>query len=246
MNLKQLLHDHRIRVQGVVEVGAHIGEDIPPFIELGASKIVAIEPNPDIFPALHETAAAINKAAPGRCAVMQAAVAHQPGRAVLHVANEPQSSSLLPMTGHKELYPDIKEVKDIEVDVVTLDGIREDLAGCNILKMDIQGAELHALQGATEFLKQIDAIVIEVGYRMPLYAEAPLVEQIDAFLKDHEFTRVHSETPYSPYWGDALYTRNFIASTTIGRTGGLGNQIFQYMFLKVAHVETGRRVLTAP
>jgi hypothetical protein len=73
--------------------------------------------------------------------------------------------------------------------------------------MDIQGAELLALQGAVETLQSIDAINTEINYE-ELYEGCALVHQLDDFLAHQGFTRVATVTPYHPSWGDAFYVRN--------------------------------------
>jgi len=73
--------------------------------------------------------------------------------------------------------------------------------------IDVQGYELEVFKGGTETLKGIDAIYTEIN-KAELYEGCALVEDLDAFLKLHGFSRVGEWCPYEPHnWGDALYTR---------------------------------------
>jgi hypothetical protein len=76
---------------------------------------------------------------------------------------------------------------------------------CNFWNFDIQGAELLALKGATDWLPYADALYLEVNEK-ELYKKCGLIGDIDAFLKPYHFKRVITDiTPYG--WGDALYVR---------------------------------------
>ncbi|TGW15477.1 FkbM family methyltransferase [bacterium NHP-B] len=75
----------------------------------------------------------------------------------------------------------------------------------NVMVLDIQGAELMALEGATHTLKDIDAIVTEVSCT-ELYKGCALIEDLDAFLLNQGFRRVNTIVNMFS-WGDALYVR---------------------------------------
>ena len=64
----------------------------------------------------------------------------------------------------------------VKVAVRTLDDIA---AGepCDLLVVDVQGAELLALRGATELLARVKAVICEIELR-PLYAGAPAEQAI--------------------------------------------------------------------
>jgi hypothetical protein len=91
-----------------------------------------------------------------------------------------------------------------------------DPAGFNLLCIDIQGAELRALRGATRTLQSIDAINIEINFE-EMYAGCAQVEDIDDFLAELGFDRVATLTPYHSFWGDALYVRRNLALSPLVR-----------------------------
>jgi hypothetical protein len=78
-------------------------------------------------------------------------------------------NSLLPMAPDRDTYrTGAKEVAEIQVETCTLDSFCEKngIARVNVLKLDIQGAELKALTGASELLRsqRIDLLFLEVCF----------------------------------------------------------------------------------
>jgi len=161
-----------------------------------------------------------------------------------------QSSSILPLKEHREIYQEITETEQISVPSKTLDSLLAELqlnpADFNLLNIDIQGAELLAFRGATNLLKHIEAINTEVNYQ-ELYENCALIHQIDEFLESHGFERVATTTPYHPSWGDAFYIRQpVITMSSLGENGRFANQLFQYAFLKIYAHQHHLRVETPP
>jgi FkbM family methyltransferase len=108
--------------------------------------------------------------------------------------------------------------KSIPITLTTLDticlrhGIRPD-----VLKLDIQGAELAALQGAEAILKNVLAVELEVAFQ-ETYVGQPLFADIDIFLRARGFSltklrteswrrETHTRSPHGAtvLYGDALY-----------------------------------------
>ena len=71
------------------------------------------------------------------------------------------------------------------------------------MNIAIQGAELIALQGATNYLNNAKAIYIKI-HEIELYKNCPSIKDIDDFLRDYNFTRVITIMT-DKGWGDALY-----------------------------------------
>jgi FkbM family methyltransferase len=89
-----------------------------------------------------------------------------------------------------------------QVKTKKLDDI-EDLPLIDFLKMDIQGAELMALRGASDSLTFAKALYLEVNEK-ELYKGCGQIEEIDTFLAPYKFKRVLTKMT-SHGWGDALY-----------------------------------------
>lgn len=229
---------HGVRPRGVLQVGAHQGQEVDRFRNLKLDPIVLVEANPALAEALRDKYAGANDVT-----VIEGAASDSEGSARFNLASMDQSSSLLPAAKHSELYPKIKFDETVEVRTFRLDdalaaaGI--DPAGLNLLVMDIQGAELMALRGATGLLPHVDAIQLEINFD-ELYVGNPLVYDLDAFLGDAGFLRVHTQTPYSPDWGDGLYVRRpKVINSRLGEMGRFANQVFQYAFLRCYAEENG-------
>ena len=80
-----------------------------------------------------------------------------------------------------------------------------DVSGYNFLNIDVQGFELEVLKGACGSLKNIDSMIVEVN-RDEVYSGCPMIEDIDNFLQDFNFTRVEVGWQ-SKSWGDAFYAK---------------------------------------
>lgn len=197
-----------IECRGVIQLGAAYGEDGADLLAAGARRIVMVEANPALYPGL-----AARYARDVRFITVHCAITDQDGTINLRVMSQPLSSSVLPLSHHKEVYPDIDEVKQVEVDSRTLDSMMRELdeAGVeagefNFMKMDIQGAEILALKGGAKMLQGIDAILTEVFFT-PLYEGSASIDEIDEVLESHGFVRVATNSVNHESWGDAFYVR---------------------------------------
>ena len=241
--LAELCASNSVKPRGVIHIGAHEGQELSDYLAMGVERILYIEANPTVFERLQKKV--INY--PSVQAVC-CAIGKENGTVTLHITSMDQSSSILPLKRSSEIYPMIQETEQITVPCKTLDSLLEELnlnpVEFNILNIDIQGAELLALQGASQTLKYIEAINTEVNYE-ELYAECALIDEIDSFLETYDFERVATTTPYHPSWGDAFYAKKaVITMSTLGKNGRFANQIFQYAFLKIYAQEHNLRVET--
>ncbi|WP_299190703.1 FkbM family methyltransferase [uncultured Litoreibacter sp.] len=231
--------------KGVLHVGAHQGQELPTYRTNKMSPIVFVEANPELAGALRD-----KTAGEADIHVVEGAASDKAGTATFNIASMDQSSSLLPLAKHAELYPKITFDKEIEVRTMTLDAAMAetgvDPASVNMLTMDIQGAELMALRGATETLKHIDAIQTEINYD-ELYEGCPHISDLDAFLYPLGFLRIKTMTPYDKGWGDAVYVKApMITNSVLGSMGRFANKAFQYMFLRTYAAEHGFEFANLP
>jgi len=126
------------------------------------------------------------------------------------ITNNGQSSSILELDLHKKYHPHVYEttryrVKTKKVDTIVSEN-KLDMTHINFLNIDIQGAELLALKGMTENLKNFDYIYLEVN-TASVYKNCALIDEIDKFLHPFGFKRVETEmTQFN--WGDAFYIKN--------------------------------------
>ncbi len=245
LNIQELCRQYSITPRGVIHVGAHEGAEITAYQQMGAHKVLFVEANPSVFERLQANIAVYPNVEAVNCAI-----ADRNGTVDLHVTSFDQSSSILQLKHHQEIYPHITETHQITVQSKTLDTLLQEQelnpSEFNILNIDIQGAELLALQGATNWLKSVELINTEVNYE-ELYEGCALIDQLDEFLGRHGFQRVATTTPIHPSWGDAIYVKKpAITSSVLGmeNMGRLGNQIFLYSFLRMYAREHNLRVET--
>lgn len=111
-------------------------------------------------------------------------------RRTFHICNKAMTSSLYePNTKLLKLFQNLEELVRVvsteEMDTKRLDDLPE-VAQTDYLKLDIQGAELDVLKGATNLLKRIVVVNTEVEF-VPLYKDQPLFADVDTFLRAHGF-----------------------------------------------------------
>jgi FkbM family methyltransferase len=244
LDLLRLCQEHSVTPRGVVHVGAHEGTEISAYQQMGVQNVLFVEANPVVFDRLQANLAAVPNVRVANCAISD-----RNGTVDLHVTSFDQSSSILQLKQHQEIYPHITETHQVTVQSKTLDTLLQELeinpSDFNILNIDIQGAELLALQGSINWLKYVEVINTEVNYE-ELYEGCVLIDQLDEFLEAQGFHRVATTTPH-PSWGDAVYVKKpVITSSVLGmeNMGRLGNQIFLYGFLKIYAQEHNLRVET--
>lgn len=242
LDIGGLLRAHGITPRGVIHVGAHQAGELEDYLRMGFSRILYVEANPALIPGLRAKAQAHR----GKVIIVHAAASDIDGTVLLRVTSMDQSSSILPLAKHKDIYPTIREVAQVEVRARCLDtllaeeGLRaEDF---NFLNLDIQGAELMAMRGARRLLANIEAVNTEVNLQ-ELYQGAGLLGELEQFMAKLGFGRAAMVTPWHPSWGDAFYVRKpIVTMTTLGRNGRFANQLFQYMFLQLVARRQGALV----
>jgi hypothetical protein len=76
----------------------------------------------------------------------------------------------------------------------------------DFLNIDIQGAELLALQGLTDHLDSIKSIYIEIN-DSEVYKNCSQTNEIDEFLNKFNFERKEKYLYSNHPWGDAFYLK---------------------------------------
>lgn len=138
----------------VIDVGANIGQfSAAVLLFVPHATVLAIEPDPDV----HKRLAANLSSAAGVTTTCYAAGSVQGvlplGRAALAVMSTLRQDAL---DGY-----DIVETVDVVVE--QLDVLTENYPAVDLLKIDVEGFEIEALQGATELLKRTRFLLIELG-----------------------------------------------------------------------------------
>jgi FkbM family methyltransferase len=201
---RKLIEDYKIKVVGIIQLGAHFWQEKEMFLQMGITNFILVEPQGWAYEILQSKIDGLN------ASVFRCAVSDFEGIGILNADanNLGMSSSLLKPKKHLEIYPNISFRIKEEVQVKKIENIPFDRSKYNVLYMDIQGNELRALQGAeSTFLKGIDAIYTEVNF-IELFENCTLISQLDEYLKTFGFTRVYTNEIEPGVWGDAFYLKS--------------------------------------
>jgi len=195
----------------IFDVGANIGQSIEGYRRLcPAAEITSFEPLPECFAKLYE----VYRGQTG-IILKNLALADKSGHRTFHATRCNTLSSLLqPDPRIQEISPKRNyDFNEIEVEVDTLDIYcrANQIESIDVLKIDVQGAELSVLQGAKSMLssKKIRIIYLEVIFA-DNYLEQSNLESLIQYLKQ---------------WGYAMWDFRPFLHTKSGRLWA-GNAIF--------------------
>ena len=184
-------------VQVVLDVGANTGQFSEKLRETGYhGRIVSFEPLPDAFEVIKA------KAMRDRWgwAVHNFALGFREERTMIHVAGNSYSSSILPMLSrHEQSAPHSRYVRDVEIEVKTLDSIFQPEWRSNrdvFMKVDTQGFEKQVLDGAANSLPFIDTIQLEMSLS-PLYDGELPFEDMYGLIREKGYRLVAIEPGFS-------------------------------------------------
>lgn len=189
---------HNIRPTGVIHVGGHYAQEHPIYQKLGCEKVCYIEPADQAYEYLKNKfkdnpAVTIVHAGCG-AKIMEAEL-------FTETSNQGQSNSFLEMGTHLTEHPGIVFNGKQPASIIPLDVM--ETRGYDFLVIDTQGYEGEVLKGATETLKNMKWVYLEVN-RKETYKGCAMIDEIDELLKD--FNRI--ETVWATRsWGDAFYVR---------------------------------------
>jgi FkbM family methyltransferase len=180
----------------VIDVGANDGGYALEIRRLGyKGRIVSFEPLPEAKIRLDEA-----RRGDDRWEAMGVALGDEPGEAVLHVAGNSASSSILPMLPeHERFAPESANVGAVAVEVRRLDDLADEVirdARRPLLKVDAQGFEERVLDGARLALGRFVGVQVELSI-IPLYDGAPASTQLVDRLAVDGFTLMSIEPGFS-------------------------------------------------
>ena len=169
-------------MKGVIQIGAHYAEEYEGYVSQGIKDFVFFEPIKANFKKLEK----ILDGKPENILLYNLAIGNMDGMIKMYTEtiHQGKSCSILKPHLHTEQY-------------------NRDLY--DHLHMDLQGYELEALKGAEESLKYIKTAIIEV-YRVELFKDCPMIEDIVRYLMDRGFNLMEVFWRGNT-WGDAKFTR---------------------------------------
>ena len=203
----------RLKIRGVIQIGAHMGDEVQELNEAEVKNLLLIEPLEKTFEKLHAYAV-LHKENFNSLLLERVALGNKTGKVMMHVetVNEGMSSSVLEPQKHLEKYPHIEFNEKEQVEMTTLDNLiaKKELSAYhyNALFIDVQGYELEVLKGAIKTLSSVDYIVSEINSK-EMYKGCVLVEEMDDYLDQFSFRRVATvwAKRREKTWGDALYIK---------------------------------------
>ena len=214
--MRELLRD-QLEIIGadakiIFDVGSHTGESTLEYlVNFPRARVFGFEPDVKNFAVASQAIANHRQ----RCSLHAIALADSNGRAEFHINSHSGTHSLLAIGAQQFWAGPAHEVQKIEVETSTMDSFVAERAipMIDILKMDIQGAELSALNGAQSLLdaSRIRLLALEVEFK-PLYKEQPLFWDICAYLYrfGYSFFKLydpiyHAKNKNLLCWGDAIF-----------------------------------------
>lgn len=168
-----------------IDVGAFIGStSLAMQMLVPDIKIFAFEPLQDNFEALTH-----NIRSSEHFSAYQVALGNDTGEVQMNQNEFSPSSSILELDEqHKRQYPYAVSVYQKTTKIAKLDDY---LSSMNIqspalLKIDVQGFEMHVLKGAVQTLEMVDSVFFEALF-LPLYKNQSSFESIHEFLSEQNF-----------------------------------------------------------
>ncbi len=183
-------------VDTLLDIGAATGEYVEKMRECGyQNRIISFEPLKDAFTLLQKKAAR-----DPAWQICNYALGSEEGRAVINVAGNSDSSSLLNMLPeHEAGEPDSRYVRREEIEIRRLDQVFGGFCSRQnrvMLKIDVQGFEKAVLEGAGKTLNEVTVIQLEMSL-VPLYEQQPLFTEMIDYLSNKEFQLYSLENGFS-------------------------------------------------
>lgn len=184
-------------VKCCVDGGAYKGDATLRFLhDFTSAKVVTFEANPTLAESLKSSVT------DARAEIVNSALTDVSGPVDFYIPSQAFTGSML-VPGEE-----FGEAVKTTVPGITLDefGMKPD-----VIKLDLQGAELKALEGARTILPGVKAILCEVNF-VPRYDGCALFHQVTELLHNHglhlfRLYEIHSERSGRWQFADALYVR---------------------------------------
>jgi FkbM family methyltransferase len=192
MDWPRLLADNNVTPRGVCHVGAHEGQEVPLYQELGFESIYLIEADPNLAADLESKYGYING-----ITVLPVAAGSERGCVEFYrvLRDSQYNSTLEPI--------DLGATQKIEVPMSPLRTLIPWRGEVNVLVVDVQGSEIDVIKGYDTY--SLDMIVIEVGTRAKYHGQ-PMRKAVSEYMTSIGWREVHV-WPHGPkaIWFDIAY-----------------------------------------
>jgi FkbM family methyltransferase len=197
----------KIPVKGIIQVGANDGREINQFINY-TKNIICFEP---VLEARNRCSQRASQFKNTNIIISDYIISNKIGETEFYVGKESQNSSLFDLNPQRSaIHQRNQHDKKIILNSITLDEYFNitptvNKENYNYLYIDVQGAEHLVLEGATQILKQIDYIWMEVSY-FDIYLGTMLFDDITKLLDNLGYELYHHKEIIEGQ-GDALYIK---------------------------------------
>jgi FkbM family methyltransferase len=207
-DLLRELHGRPIasEIKTLYVIGAHRFQERDLFDRLfpHLEHIYLFEPLPAFYAHLKKTLAS-----DARISVFPYAITDSDGQAKFHVTNnDGASSSLLPLAGHKQLFPHVQVHDTITVQTRTLDSViaEHGLSEPDMLMLDVQGAEFAVVSSLSSSVRSRARLIYTEASKEELYQGARVLDDVASVLAPQfVFLGFAPLANYTPTHGNALF-----------------------------------------
>lgn len=173
----------------ILEAGAHMGYDTFGLAKIWpAGKVYAFEPVPHLYIDLEERVKGLKNVSLYNLALGEKNCSIQ---MFVSSGKSTASSSILKPSKHLELFPSVMFDQKVNVEMKTLNHWikKEKISEVDLMWLDLQGYEINALQGASDFIKNVSVIYTELC-TSELYEGLTTKDDYISFLNDLGFTLI--------------------------------------------------------
>ncbi|QDS88903.1 hypothetical protein EC9_30980 [Rosistilla ulvae] len=170
------------------------------------ARFLVIEPNPHTQQKIRDSIAGLC----GRATLIPKAVADEPGTLAFNIWGDPSQATSASLQSHVRGDAGCQ----IDVDVVTIDSLIDKHGFApQLIKLDLQGAEIRALHGCSEALKRTEMFVVEFGCLQAYIDRATPRELMNIFYDNNYCLYDIVDCHYRPYdnaltGGDFFFVKN--------------------------------------
>lgn len=195
----------------IIDGGAHAGGTVDAFRSVAPhAEFHCFEPDTSL-------AAGLQAKFAGDCNVhvVAAALGAEPGMAVFNINASRPTNSLLPAAEglQLDLQGLCRTVKQVEVPLTSIDAYcaQQRLDRIDIVKLDLQGYDYHALIGASKTLQAARVVLVEVLFT-EIYQGCHLFPDILRLMDEHSFrlftlSGIHYGAHDELLWADAIFVK---------------------------------------